>query len=1014
MSIAHAQQDQEPGVDTEVIEEIIVTGSRIPVSEFTSPSPIQVLDVQESRQIGISSIAEMLQRAPVTNGTQIDATLNSGAANSNATEEPPIGGVGSTNVSLRGLGPERTLILVNGRRLGSAGVRGAPAQPNMAMIPLSLVDRVEVLTEGVSAVYGADAVAGVVNVILRDEFEGLELTLAAEQPQDPGGEIRQLSMTAGMSNDRGNMTFSAEYFDRERVLTGDRDFSRCLQEILITPDNEVLQYCFSPFPDNVVFVPELGPPLHYIPDGSTDIEVPGFGTWFAADPGPRPNNVGLADNPINNTVGSRFYSDQDERRAADIVGELERFSAVMTGRMNFDWWSNEEIYFEGYYLNSQVFSIANAEQVFPGIPGQIPQEDANGNIIVDAAGEPILVSNPLNPFGLDALPIVTLDSLPQTRDVETQQFRIVSGLRGDFGDTSWSYDGFLSYDRGTGFQAQPILFEPNLILGTQTVRLNADGEPVCGLIDPTGGLGIATPDACVPIDFFADNIFVGGPTGEGAFTPEEEAFLIGNRTNRTVVEQTMLSIYAIGDLFQIGDYSATAAIGAEYRKDAIDSQNDIVGVQGLNAAENPLQEGETIGERDIFEAFAELRVPVLDTLQIDGALRFTDEENFGSETTWRTRVIWQPLDYLSLSASAGTSFRPPNLREQFLAGQGGGLPGSIDPCNANDITQLISDPQRGQTDPQVQLLIGNCVADDLMFTDSDGDGNLDTGGVTSSATILSSAGGNPGLRPETSESKTATLQFNAPWSGRFDIEFALSWWSIDIHNTIDELDAGAILSRCYRDPDFPNGTSPFCERTRRYESEISGVGQLSFIDISFVNIGLQTAEGVDLNTRLGFPIDRWDLEVSWLTAATHQLEQVTRIDRPEDRDDNVGEIGTPRIRLTSTLLVQRGDLELMMQNRFIDGGSVDEPADFRPALPFVFEDMREIRPVDFVNSTWYTDLSLTYRADNWMITLGANNVFDEDPPLIAFFAGPNRNNAVTSSGYDLIGRTFFLTASIAL
>ena len=103
-----------------------------------------------------------------------------------------------------------------------------------------------------------------------------------------------------------------------------------------------------------------------------------------------------------------------------------------------------------------------------------------------------------------------------------------------------------------------------------------------------------------------------------------------------------------------------------------------------------------------------------------------------------------------------------------------------------------------------------------------------------------------------------------------------------------------------------------------------------------------------------------------------------------------------------------------MQNRFIDGGSVDEPADFRPALPFVFEDMREIRPVDFVNSTWYTDLSLTYRADNWMITLGANNVFDEDPPLIAFFAGPNRNNAVTSSGYDLIGRTFFLTASIAL
>jgi iron complex outermembrane receptor protein len=175
------------------VEEITVTGSRIRRDEFSSPSPIQVLDVESGRQLGISSISEMLQRATVATGQQIDATLNTNAGNSNATEAPPTGGVGSSSIDLRGLGPERTLILVNGRRMGSVGVRGAPAQPALNLIPFSMVDRAEVLTEGVSAVYGADAVAGVVNVILREDFAGFAVTLNTELPNDDGGEIGQIS-----------------------------------------------------------------------------------------------------------------------------------------------------------------------------------------------------------------------------------------------------------------------------------------------------------------------------------------------------------------------------------------------------------------------------------------------------------------------------------------------------------------------------------------------------------------------------------------------------------------------------------------------------------------------------------------------------------------------------------------------------------------------------------------------------------------------------------------------------
>ena len=244
-------QDEDVLDESGEVEEIVVTGSRIRRDEFSSPSPIQVLDVESGKQLGISSIGEMLQRATVANGQQIDATLNTNAGNSNATEEPPTGGVGSSNIDLRALGPERTLVLVNGRRLGSVGVRGAPAQPDIGLIPFSMVERVEVLTEGVSAVYGADAVAGVANVILRTDFEGFEISMNTEQPSEKGGNINQVSMIAGAQGDRARITFAAEMFDRQRVLVGDRDYTQCYRQMKQFRDGSIESVCYNGFYDNV-------------------------------------------------------------------------------------------------------------------------------------------------------------------------------------------------------------------------------------------------------------------------------------------------------------------------------------------------------------------------------------------------------------------------------------------------------------------------------------------------------------------------------------------------------------------------------------------------------------------------------------------------------------------------------------------------------------------------------------------------------------------------------------------
>ena len=167
-------QDEE--VVEESLEEVIVTGSRIARDTYTSAAPMQTFDAEEVKKLGITSVSELLQKSTVANGQQFNGELNTNSGNSNASESPAVGGVGSANISLRGLGPERTLILINGRRLGSSGVRGAPSQPDINLIPLNMVERIEVITEGASSVYGADAVAGVINVILRNQFEGLEFS----------------------------------------------------------------------------------------------------------------------------------------------------------------------------------------------------------------------------------------------------------------------------------------------------------------------------------------------------------------------------------------------------------------------------------------------------------------------------------------------------------------------------------------------------------------------------------------------------------------------------------------------------------------------------------------------------------------------------------------------------------------------------------------------------------------------------------------------------------------------
>lgn len=1005
-------EDDEPEV-----ESITVTGSRLRRDEFSSPAPLTVLDVDANRRLGVTSIQELLTRSTVTSGQQIDQTLNTNAGNSNASEAPPTGGTGSSNINLRGLGPARTLILLNGRRLAASGVRGAPEQPDIGLIPFALVERAEVLTEAGSSIYGADAVAGTVNIILREDFEGLEVTGSVDIPENGGGLDVQTSLIAGAQGERGRILFGAEYRDRNRVSAFQRDFATDLTDIEISEDGQIFDVPINGFFDSTVFDPN-GDVFCFSP-GQSDPTTGVNGFTNCAEFAPPEGFEDLGD---TNFIYFPEFNDTFERNQADLVGPIETLSLLTLGEYDTDWFgTTNQFYFEAFYFNRQNFSIAAIEQIFPTVPGEIAEVDADGNVIG-------MVDNPLNPFNGDAVPVVTLEDIPQNFDVELQQVRFVGGWRGDFGgvlgEKNWTWDTFFSYDRGTGFVAQPILFEPNLIASLNYVQ-QPDGSITCSTAQPNvDNFGFFSPSDCVVFDIFNDSVFNGGDNGDGAFsTQAEEDFLIGNRTNRTVVEQYIVNGFVQGDVIEIPTGGTmTAGFGFEYRQDRIDSQNGLVGVQSLNVAENPLPEGDTVGDRDFFEFFGEVYLPLvrdlpfIERLDVEGAVRYTEESNFGADVTYRVRGVYQPMNWFTLSAGWGTSFRAPNLREQFLADQGGGVSGALDPCIAANIDAAIAAAPDGAADPDLQFLINSCVQSGVEFTDSDGDGFLDTTplGTTGVTTIGTTSGGNPNLEPETSQTLTLGAQMQSFWTDAYDLDFAISYYNIFIENAVAEPTAELIINNCFTDQEFPNLTSPFCSLITRPDAGAPANNIIGNIDTTFFNVAEETSSGIDFTTR--FRIDLADIGgnvLDWqlLTNATYVIERDELIFPDTPRDNNNTEIGFPRLLLNVGSVLNWGNFSLLSEHRRIHGQQQDDSEGFRDN-PFVIGDVAT-RDLDFVGAVWYHDVSISYNVDRYSLTFGVSNITDRAPPLIDDSEGPNRNNAVSSVGYDFFGRSYFLTGRVS-
>lgn len=1048
---AYAQDDD----DVETIEEteeqaepasgdlIVVTGSRLRRSEYDSPKPLRVLQAEEAREEGLFTAADVLQSSSIASGVQFDATFTGLVTDS---------GPGSSTINLRGLGADRNVVLLNGRRLAPAGVGGAPTRPDLNLLPSGIISQYDVLLDGASSVYGSDAVTGVINAIIRTDFEGVEARVNMSKPEHGGGEELQLTFTAGTTSDRGNILFGAEYYQRDVVKRGQRGFTPCERDIEINPDTgEVRSYCQQQSFGSMVLDPTTalfgGDPYNTGQGTSFGLYYFDFannGGYFYVPnanqfggPGEFTNGVtNLADpdgDPIFG-IGSPFVFDEmyNANRFSDdfdLIQGVETFSAYSGGE--YELTDRVTSYFEFLYSSRNSEIDQGAQQIFPTVNCDSPNIQNEPTLSQsDACTNPTLVA-----LDLDELVFTSfIDATGNTAQVEVSQARFVGGLKGDLeflipsgkfvsdgnwgiNIDNWVWDAYASYDRSNGNLSALAVNEDRLVYATRDLTQNADGSYSCTPRIEGDLFGFISPEDCVALDLTDPSIYI-----NGALPQDFLDYAAGNSTNRTVIDQQLVNVAFSGDIFRLPDGVVPFVFGLEYREDSIESYNDYLTSAG--AAPSVAREGNTFGTTDLLEFFMETELPLLrgrplaEELTLNLSARWTEERNFGALWTYAANLNYLPYDWLRLRGTYGTTYKAPNLRQQFLAGQTAFAGAFGDPCIASTFNSY--------TPAEQAIIRPNCVA---QGADPD---TLGLGGATS---IPFTRGGNgQSLNAETSEGYTLGVSIEQPWFDRFDLRGSATYYSYEIENSIVQPGVGFILNDCL--VEFENLSSAFCDRIERLDTGDPSRNFISDINASYLNSGSETAVGVDysINFDMDFVVNEKPLDLSLSARLNNTLEREEVI--LDVFQDYLGEFGNPEWRGDFRARADYGDFALIWTTDFI-GEVAESDQDALRTVPNQIYDFRtcgtiqngvngQITGVDPSTCLLYSpagfrdkeeageyflhDIALNYSLDTWSITGGVRNVFDTEPPLVDAAEVPSElANVPLGRGYDVFGRSFFLS-----
>jgi len=926
------------------MQEVVVTGSRIIQTSANSQQPLSILDRAAIERSSISNIGDLLQQA-TTSGKALNTKFNS----SGNFGYPPDGGgigAGSAQVDLRNLGSKRVLVLVDGIRwVNESSASGVSGAADLNTIPMSIIDRIEVLEDGASAIYGSDAIAGVVNIITRKNFEGVEIN-GYRGEYDLGGANTDLSLTVGGGGEKFHGMFVASYFDQKEISSGDWEQSS------------------FPEPKAGLAAGSSGTPQgryrfcdHTRPTGQ-------IGSCAAGDTFYNLTlNTGTTTpvwNPANPSAGTYHNFDNPDRFNYAPFNLLLTPSTrkSMFARVDFDLSDNVSIYAKGLFNNRESNNQAAPEPIFVG-----PVAGTGG--IADSISVSRL--NPYNPFGIDLIAgdnFLGVTRRPSevgprefNQDVDTWYANI--GLTGSFGDTRrFHWDVNLASSENS---AQQVFTNGYNIAKIQL----ALGDPaVCAQVP-----------GCVPLDLFG---------GQGRqFTQPMIDYIRTTQIDSSKQTLQLISANITGDLFNIGERTAGFAAGAEHRKYEGDFLPDPLRQNGesQDSFASPVS-----ASYDVDEVYAEFSFPVLESLDISAAVRWSDYSTFGNETTGKIGFRWQPIEALGLRATYSKGFRAPNLGELFGLTQFGAT--LSDPCGTTGAPLVVNDADGPNTTP----LETACRAQ-----------GVPSGFEQANTQITTFTGGNPNLKPEKSDSYTVGLIHDATWADSFAqrLTFELTYFNYKIDDGIQARDIAALLNACLG----AGGTdatlcSPF---TRQSSGDLNPPE--NFLD----NLGSIETDGFD------FKIDWRSKEWAFGTLTAGLSATYTNDYTATDTDGivaqravgiEVSDSAIPKIQANLALGWERGPWLVSLTTRFID--SVKEYCGnaLTPDVPGC--DLKET--FHKLDSAFYNDVQVAWTeafgVQNFKLALGVNNIFSEDPP-ICYSCSLNGYDAGT---YDLPGIFWAVTA----
>ena len=981
-------------------QNIVITGSRIPQPNLTASSPVTVVNSQEVRVTGTTRTEDLINSLP-----QAFAAQGANVAN---------GSTGTATLNLRGLGVDRTLVLVNGRRLTPGTPNQLSAAADINIIPAAMLERVDVLTGGASSVYGADAVAGVVNFIMDTDFEGFRVDTQYSFYQHvnntrdtvraalenrgfgyPTGNVADggtwdftAAFGVGFDDGRGHITAYAGYRDISAVLQGKRDYSSCALDGTPTAGQiaaGLTEYaCGGSATSNVTSI------------AIRNFQIVGrVSPTRGITPGTLPYNFG----PLNH------YQRPDERYVAGLFAEYE-IERALQPYLEFMWMDDRtiaQIAPSGNFFNTETINCDNpllgAQQRAvlcaptnlvgfnaAGVDNPLTPLDERAQIFTDARG--VQFQQGVAYFGRR-----NVEGGGRQDTLEHETFRVVGGMRGDLDDV-WSYDAYYQFGR--------VNFSEIYLNDFSVTRLNraidvvtnpATGQPVCRSVltglDPS----------CVPYDLFT--------AAPGAITPASLDYLQVAGLQRGFTEETVANASLTGNLGEYGvqvpwaNSGVGLALGLEYRKERLDLVPDAT-FSALPSSDLAGQGAPTLptnGAFDVREAFAEVRIPIVEEsfiheLTLELGYRYSDYGILGTDRSFSTDTykiagFFAPIRDLRFRGGYNRAVRAPNIQELFSP-QRVVLDGTTDPCAGAAVGGLVN----GFTAAQ-------CARTGVSAAQF---GNITPNPAAQYNGLI---GGNPDLDPEISDSWTVGVVIQPRFIPRLAI--TVDYFDIELEGAIQGIGADNIINACLV-------TNEFCNLINR----APGSGTLwatanGFIVDTTQNIGGLGTSGIDIGASYSMDIGTWgNIGLNFVGTWLDELVTDNGIGGSFDcagffgNQCSAGASITPNPEWRHTARVSWNHPDgygLSVRWRHIGATDVDDLSDDPDLEGNFIQDGNDRLP-----TRDYIDLTASFRiGDHYNFRLGVNNLFDVDPPLVGQDVCPagSCNGNTYAQMYDALGRYIF-------